>query len=639
MHRLQRAAALAAVSVGVMFSLGGAVSADTSPTSVITLAATGQIQPAVIQLASGQTREAPFISDGPIAAVNEVLNANDKPEAADAASVQNVGVASPTGTSPGSVGCSGRDTSGNKRVNQDCSFRRQAEEDIVFNPATPTNLLAGQNDSRLGFNQCGIDFSTDSGNHWGDMIPPFRQRVNNPGSAAPNNSSLLGGAQPSSRHTYDAGSDPTVAFDSAGRGFFGCLGFDLNDAASLLYVTQSPAGAGGSFFFNVPQSGRTFIATEDNDPQTVNDKEFIVADTYASSPNRDNVYVTWTVFTFTGGVAYQQSPIYGSMSIDHARTWSKPQEISGSNASLCFLANVFGAPGAPDRCDFDQGSDPIVLPNGDLVVVFNNGNTAPTNPNSQQLAVRCHPVNGTTSLTSSLNCDPTPTFVGDDVTVGEPRCSFGRECIPGAFIRTNDYPRIAVRPSNGHLYVVWQDYRNKEFDIQLTESSDGGITWAPSVTANPDTQLDHYFPAVDLSKTSTSDDRVGVSYYRTERVASENSGATFGPGAVNTCGPAGTALCNSDYVLAGGTALQAPFVYKVVSPVFPPPDGIQAGFNGDYSGLTIPPGNNAQPIWSDTRNVDPYAPANGVLHDEDIFTDNVGLPNGTASPSVGQIGK
>jgi hypothetical protein len=47
----------------------------------------------------------------------------------------------------------------------------------------------------------------------------------------------------------------------------------------------------------------------------------------------------------------------------------------------------------------------------------------------------------------------------------------------------------------------------------------------------------------------------------------------------------------------------------------------------------------AAPIWSDTRNVDPYVPANGVINDEDIFTDNVGLPDGRARASTGTIGR
>ena len=89
----------------------------------------------------------------------------------------------------------------------------------------------------------------------------------------------------------------------------------------------------------------------------------------------------------------------------------------------------------------------------------------------------------------------------------------------------------------------------------------------------------------------------------------------------------------SDYVLAGGRGAETPYAFRVISPTFAPPDGIQSGFNGDYSGLTINKGDEAHPIWSDTRNIVPASinaqpPGQGVLHDEDIFTDTVGLPNG-----------
>jgi hypothetical protein len=72
--------------------------------------------------------------------------------------------------------------------------------------------------------------------------------------------------------------------------------------------------------------------------------------------------------------------------------------------------------------------------------------------------------------------------------------------------------------------------------------------------------------------------------------------------------------------------------------VFAPPDGEQAGFNGDYSGLTIPRGTQAHPVWSDTRNADPYTPANGVVHDEDVFSDAVRLPRGHGHPGRGRLG-
>ena len=537
------------------------------------------------------------------------------------------------------VGCGERNPNGNVRVNQDCTFRRQAEEKLAFNPTEPTNLLAGMNDSRVGFNQTGIAFSVDNGEHWGDLLPPFRQKLNDPTAdlpteSDPNRNTILGG--PGTLHTYDVASDPAPAFDSSGRGFYGAVAFDIASPAAMLFVTQSPKGAQGSFFLNI--TGRSFVIVEDNNPNVSHDKPFITADAFTNSPNRDNVYATWTVFQFGCGPdgGFCASPIFGSMSTDHGMTWSTPEQISGKSNMLCFFGNFFDPGRSPHACDFDQGSDPAVLPNGDLVVIFNNGNTAENNPNAQQLGVSCHPTGSSSDGTAHLNCGE-PAKVGDDILVGEPLCNFGRgpeECIPGPWIRTNDFPRIAVDPKSGNLFATWQDYRNGEFDIQLALSTNGGSTWAQSSTVNPDTGLDHYFPAVAVGNGEDETNRVGVSYYRSGRVPNENTTPSdgFSPGMP------GVQEENSDYVLAGGKSLNTPFPFKVVSPVFPPPDGIQAGFNGDYSGLIINRGLEAHPLWSDTRNSDPFSPLNGVTHDEDVFTDKIELPQGTAHAHAGQLG-
>jgi hypothetical protein len=338
------------------------------------------------------------------------------------------------------------------------------------------------------------------------------------------------------------------------------------------------------------------------------------------------------------------------MSTDGALTWSTPKVISGEAPGLCFFGNFFDPSLSPSACNNDQGSDPVVLPNGDVVVTFNNGNTGPGNPNAQQLSVVCHPTGSSSAGTANLNCG-TPTKVGDDITAGEPQCDFGRgpeECVPGPYIRTNDYARITKENTqNNHLYAVWQDYRNGEHDIQMSMSTDGGLTWHETGTVKPDSGLDHYMPATDQSPVKS--DRNGVSYDRSERAPNENttpaggfapcaSAAASNTGSSTDCQPA-VGATNSDYVLAGGTADNTPYAFKVVSPVFPPPDGIQSGFNGDYSGLTVNRGEEAHPFWADTRNVDPYSPANGVLHDEDIFSDQVQLPNGKANTGPGRIGK
>jgi hypothetical protein len=593
---------------------------------------TGKIKPAKITAQSAPgvapvTRTLPFFSSGPLmaAATARRLGAergNDEQTEENPSALSAV-----AGQARNTVGCSERTSKGNVRVNQDCTYRRQAEEKIVYNPADPDNLLAGQNDSRVGFNQCGIDWSTDNGRHWGDLLPPFRQRLNDPASELatpddPNNHTIVGG--PGTGHTYDFASDPAPAFDSQGRAFFTCVALDVASNANLVFATQSPAAARGSFFFNIASAGRNFIVDEENDPHASLDKPFITADAFAQSPNRDNVYATWTVFNFTCGTSgadFCSATIFGAMSTDHGLTWSTPQEISGSSPTLCFLGNNFDPTRSPSSCDFDQGSEPAAQPNGNLVVIFMNGNTPANNPNGQQLAVVCHPSGSSPEGTARLNCT-SPVKLGDDIAVGEPQCDFGRgpeECIPGAFIRTNDFPRLTVNPVNGHLFATWQDYRNHEFDIQLATSTDGGRTWSPSRTVNPDSGLDHYFPADAVSP--SNNDRVGVSYYRTQRVPNENTTppAGFAPG------QPGVQQGNSEYVLAGGRSLRTPFNFKAVSPVFAPPDGNQAGFNGDYSGLTINREGEAHPLWSDTRNVNPF-PLNGVVHDEDVFTVAVTLP-------------
>jgi hypothetical protein len=619
--------------------------------SMFAAAARGEIRPAEIPVESSagtEMKRLPFFSSGVLSAASSVLSAAPS-DAASRTTGPDLGIADDT------LGCMDRNPDGNVRVNQDCTFRRQAETDIAFNPLDPENLVAAQNDSRVGFNQTGIDWSIDTGEHWGDLLPPFRGKLNNPAAQEPlpgvdpNRHTVLGG--PGTLHTYDAASDPGLAFDSQGRVIYSAVAFDVNSAANMVFVTVSPPGAGGSFFLDIPAESRRFIVAEDNNPNVAHDKPFITADQSPSSPNRDNVYVTWTLFRFGCGVTgagFCESPVFGAMSTDHGLTWSTPELVSGANPSLCVFGDFFTEdPSDASLCNFDQGSDPAVLPNGDLVVAFINNNTRGIN--GQQLAVTCHPTGSSPEGTAHLNCDR-PTKIGDDIVTGQPLCDFGRgpePCIPGTFVRTNDFPRIAVNTENGHLFVVWSDYRNGEYDVQLSRSTNGGERWSQSVTVNPDFGLDHYFPAVDVAE-RTSSTRVGVSYYRTERVPNESppglGSQLFAPCAPGGAPPEGMSSCEgvqtsrSDYVLAGGTGLQAPFNFTVVSPVFLPPDGIQTGFLGDYTGLVVNQGIEAHPIWADTRNADPFTPMNGVTRDEDVFVDSVELPRGRAELGPGTIG-
>jgi len=527
------------------------------------------------------------------------------------------------GLSARTLGCGARNTDGNVRVNQDCGFRPQNETIIKYNPLDPNNLTGGFNDYRTGEAHAGFSFSLDGGRTWGDGIMPFTNRRNNP----PPGHTILGG--PGTNHSYEAHGDPGLAWDSRGNAFYSAGIFDRSTGASAIFVTVSP-GLKGATYNSVP-SGRVnpaYVVAEDNSVLVLHDKPFIAADFYPHSRFRDYVYVTWTPFDFAcgkgGNPAYCKSPIYFSRSKDQGRNWTTPKVISGNSPALCFLGDFFGDPAAkPNDCNFDQGSDPIVLPNGDLVVVFNNGNTPADDPNGQQLAVVSHDA-GDTWLG--------PFKVGADVQVGEPQCVGAGECIPGAYVRTNDFPRIGVHKRNGHLYVVWQDYRTGEFDIHISSSLDGGMTWREAAgPVNPGTGKDHYFPAVDVvsrfrgedgddSEEDRAGDLVAVSYFRTDRVPNENVLPFFTPSSP------GAGKQNTDYSLAGGHGIDTPYAARPVSPETPPPSFV--GFNGDYSGLVVI-GRDAHPIWSDARNPAPAGQFGaGPSQDEDVFTDRVPVPTG-----------
>ncbi|MGQ0569932.1 MAG: hypothetical protein ACT4P5_10455, partial [Armatimonadota bacterium] len=222
------------------------------------------------------------------------------------------------------MGCSNEFRNANQvnvRVNQDCSFRRQAEESLAINPLDSNHLVAGQNDSRVGFNHCGIDFSFNRGKRWGDMVPPFYQFIMLDGQSA------------------DACSDPTSAFDSQGNAYFGAILFKVFAAASAVVVTKSNAAFGGTFYHS-PDSTLTFqeyravplgvVANADN-PDIFHDKELMAADSNPASPKKDNVYMTWTRFANTGVGVGANSPINFSQSTNGGATWSPEIEISGVN--------------------------------------------------------------------------------------------------------------------------------------------------------------------------------------------------------------------------------------------------------------------------------------------------------------------
>jgi hypothetical protein len=503
----------------------------------------------------------------------------------------------------GTEGCSNSFQGGgtkNVRVNQDCSLRRQAESAIAINPTDPNNIIVGQNDSRIGFNHCGYDFSFDGGKTWGDQVPPFYQFVLNDG------------------HTADACSDPTATFDAGGNAYVGGVLFDITSVASAFVVMKSNAGIGGAYYhtpkplaFQAYRDTPVGVVASDNDPNIFNDKEFIVADSGAASPKKNNVYATWTRFNFaTGAGVGGDSPIYFSQSLDGGATWSSGLEISGASAAC----TAFSGKANPNACDQDQGSDPIVGPDGTIYVTFGNGNT-PTAGINQIMIVSCagnkicsNPANWTAPVKVSDLFDFQP--VGPNAATA---CPGGRQCLPPNGYRLDDFVEISgAVDSSSRVYVTWADGRNIgancqgsaatatppcDNDVFYSYSTNGGATWSAATKLTPAGSA-QWMP---WSAVAPDGSTLFVAYYDRSYGNCEQTG------------------CN-DITLARVTnpATASPKVSfgrvttSSMPNLLPGNNPLEAGFLGDYMYLAVDANGFPNIVWSDTRGL-------GGTVEEDIY--------------------
>jgi hypothetical protein len=500
--------------------------------------------------------------------------------------------ASGTGGCPNKyVGGAAASGSPNVKVNQDCSLRRQAEETIAINPTNPNNLIAGQNDSRVGFNHCGYDWSFDGGKTWGDMVPPFWQ------------------FQLGDGHTADACSDPTATFDADGNAYAGGLLFDVASPANAFVVAKSNAGIGGRFFHTpAPLSFQEYrnaplgVIANDTDPNIFNDKEFIVADAGSASPKKNNVYATWTRFSATN------SPIYFSQSTNGGATWSPGIEISGANPTLC---TDFSA--SANACDQDQGSHPIVGPDGAVYVAFGNYNL-PGFGVEQVLVVSC-PASADCSLPASWTA---PVKVGDmlelhPVGPSAEGCPAGRQCLPPNGYRVPMVTSISASVDrNNTLYVSWTDGRNLgpncqgsaatatppcDSDILYAYSTDGGANWSASHNLTPAGSAQWQ----SWSSVAPDGSKLWVGYYDRSYGNCEFDGCND----ITLAKVENAASATPKVSFSRLTTSSMPNLTPANNP-------IQAGFLGDYMWVATDANGKASVTWADTRGL-------GGTVEEDVY--------------------
>ena len=497
----------------------------------------------------------------------------------------------------------------NVRANQDCGLRRQAEEVVAINPTNPKNLVAGQNDSRVGYNQCGFDYSFDGGVTWGDQLPPFTQYV------FPNG------------HNLDFCSDPGATFDSKGNAYIVGIGLSLDGLDSALLIAKSNAPNGGAFFHStVPDPFQEYrdvplgVAASDESETIANDKELLVADASNKSPKKDNVYVTWTRFNFdTGQGVGADSPIYFSQSTDGGATWSTGIEISGSSQTYC---TVGSGEQNPNACDQDQGSDPIVGKDGTVYVGFGNGNV-PGAGMGQHLVVSCPPTKDCSDPASWTapgkagdDFGLQPVSSGTDQTSG---CPNGRQCLPPNGYRMDDFVEGSISvTAAGTLFFVWADGRNIgencqgiyqnaqppcNNDVFYSYSMDGGKTFSSTynLTADP-TKFGDSAQWMPWGAVTPDGQTLWVAFYDRHHRNCEFSGCND----ITLLKVTNAATSEPTVVPQRITTSSMPNLVVANNPV-------QAGFLGDYMWVAVA-GNGSAPyiVWADTRGL-------GGAVEEDLY--------------------
>ena len=490
----------------------------------------------------------------------------------------------------------------NVTVNQDRAIGIQNETAIAVDPNNPNRLIAGANDyvtltwtctiggtpcSAIGDGYSGTYYSNDGGKTW---CCASNLDGSSLGTLIPGVEHLTGGQ-------YDAGGDPSVAFESHGNAYFAGLGFDRAAPPNTVTVSKGTFDNQGKLTWNPPA-----FVNQTNAPAIANDKEWIAVDSHASSPFRDRVYVTWTRFIFNPhNGRYVQSPIAVAVSSDGGQSFTDPQLIVG---------NVL----------YGQGSHPVVGPDG-TVYVFWDASTRLAALDSIWVV----------KSTDGGRSWSKPVAISEIVDI-LPVANTG--------FRVNSYPAGDVAP-NGDVYVTWSSLLSDatgglcptrtnngcHATTLFSKSTDGGATWsAPAVAfplqdasnraavgypvTQPDgvTQLnapaarrvDTFFPALKVSPNG----RVYISAYAADVVSPWQSCTTFGSPSLSggNCKTLGPFINNArlDYVVRDLTTDVAKIVtaHPINTRYF-----FRGTFFGDYTDIAAGSDDVFHAFWTDSNNV------------------------------------
>jgi len=314
---------------------------------------------------------------------------------------------------------------------------------------------------------------------------------------------------------YDAASDPAVAFD-AKHNVWMIASLPLSATLHVPAVTVSRS-----------TDGLTWGNPVSVDPSAPNsDKNWIVCDSWPSSPHYGNCYVEWDDPLNNG-------EIFMSTSADGGLTWGVATPTANSAAGI--------------------GGQPLVQPNGNVVV-----------PIETDVMAAFTSTNGGASWTAPVTISNVQ-FHAD-----------------AGGIRSGPLPSAAI-DGNGMVWVVWEDCRFRgttcvDNDLVYSTSADG-VNWNP-VTRIPiddvTSTVDHFIPGIGIDPaTSGASAHVAVHYYYYSQnnctvatcqlwvgyISSGNGGATWNAPTTLTANPMSlTWLPNSQNGLMVGDYIATAFV-------------------------------------------------------------------------------
>jgi hypothetical protein len=364
----------------------------------------------------------------------------------------------------------------------------QIEPSIAVNPANPKNAVATFQEDR-------VDNGGDAGNGFATTFDGGKTWMHG---YLPGLTTLTGGA-------FDRASDAVVTFgaDPAQRGHY------LVYINSLVFNDGSGKDGDSNqsgMAVNVSKDGgRTWskaVILEQDGLAGLNDKNWLVADNgRGAGHTTGRVYVVWD----------RISPMvytYCDAHCDKLENWANASTNNGT------FYTYDPEPGI--------GSIPLVLPNGDLGVVFQGDfggspsvPSQPTDqpemsPGSSQLQYAVAHGAGSTPFPSPLAFQPIPNGVAanEGTAVKEQRAG--------------TLPAAAVDPKTGRIYVAWEDGRFRTDglnDIVFTSSADG-VTWTKVKRVNPGAlgnHIDHWNAMIDVGR----DGSVNVGYRQRNETPSD----------------------------------------------------------------------------------------------------------------------